>query len=73
MDMDCPAQNPSAVAELPRARDGGERRMQETIAPERQAAEDVTSALEDDATAGGMNGLAAPVRMLQGLERTLAA
>ena len=34
---------------------------------------DVTSALEDDATAGSMNGLAATVRMLQGLERTLAA
>jgi hypothetical protein len=73
LSMDCPAQNSSVVVEPPRACDGNERRMQETIAPERQNAEDVTSALEDDATAGGMNGLAATVRMLQGRERTLAA
>lgn len=40
--------------------------MQETIAPERQNAEDVTSASEGDATADGMNGLAATVRMIEG-------
>jgi hypothetical protein len=38
----------------------------ESISPKRENAEDVTSALKGDATAGGMNSLAAAVRVIQG-------